>query len=385
MSVASQAGPHRPPRRFGVEEEYLLLHASDGTPADRAAEMIRSVPDTHGSAEHEYFSSQLETSSPVCSEAGEAEEALSAFRISASEVAERRGLVLAGAGLPPVGGEEPGTVTPQERYRAIAGEMRDAAAHQYVTGLHVHVEIPSRDAGVEALLRLGRWAPALLAMTANSPLWCGEPTGYAGWRYVTALSWPLSGYPPPFSSGAEYTLAVERLVSSGVLLDPGLVTWLARLSQNYPTLELRIADAQLEVRDSVAFAVLVRALVDHALSEVEAGAPQPEFSPGMVNGALWIAARNGLASTLVDPLTADPVPAFEMLDRMVRSVESELERHGDLERVSAYLDRLRRSGGPARRQLECFEESGITGLLALYRGGSVESESGARQDSGTAA
>lgn len=382
--AADAAGRHRAPRTFGVEEEFLLLHASDGTPADRAAEMVRSVPASEGEAEHEYFSSQLETSTPVCHEASEAEDALNAFREAAARAGGPDGPVLAGTGLPPVGGEEPGTVTPKDRYRAIAEEMRDAAAYQYVTGLHVHVAIPSRDAGAAALTRLGRWAPALLAMTANSPLWCGEPTGYASWRHVTALTWPLSGYPPAFADGAEYTRAVERLVASGVLLDPGLVTWLARLSQNYPTLELRIADAQLEAADSVAFAVLVRALVDRALSEAEAGEPQPDLTPGMVDGAIWVAARNGLESTLVDPLTAEPVPAGEMLDRMLRSVEPQLERNGDLDRVSAHIERLKREGSPARRQRERFEDAGIPGLLALYRGKPLEPASQRPPSAGSA-
>lgn len=361
---------HDAPRSFGVEEEYLLLDAVDAAPADRAAELIRSIPELGDRVEREFFSSQIETATPVCRHAEEAEASLLAFRRVVSEAAAERGIVLAGTGLPPIGGEAVGTVTPRPRYRAIEAEMRGVAAHQYSTGVHVHVEVPSRAAGAEALGRLSRWAPALLAMTANSPLWCGAPTGFACWRHIKGLAWPVGGYPPPFADDAEYDRAIERLVGSGVLLDSGVVTWVARLSENYPTLELRIADAQLEARDTVAFAVIVRALVDRCLSDAREQPEPPHFIPGLVNGAVWLAARDGVEATLVDPLTAEPMPAFELIGRMVASVRPELERFGDLERVERYVERLRRDGGPARRQLERFREAGVSGLIGLYRSGS---------------
>ncbi len=375
------AGTVRPaePRSFGVEEEYLLLDRSEGTPSDRAAQLIREIPEERGIADREFFSSQLETATPICRTADEAEASLVRFRTTVSRAASGHGVVLAGTGLPPIGGEEAGTVTPKARYRAIKAEVRNAGAYQYVTGTHVHVEVPSRDAGVDVLARLSRWAPALIALTSNSPVWCGEPTGFASWRHIMSLAWPISGYPPEFRDGEEYAGAIDRLVASGVLLDPGLVTWVARLSANYPTIELRIADAQIDAADAVSFAVLVRALVDRCLSEAEAGIERPRLAPGLLNGVIWMAARNGLESELVDPLAGVQLPAFEFVDRMVSSVERELTHFGDLERIERYVGRLRSEGSPAQQQLRRFEEAGVAGLLELYRAGS---EKGTWSDAG---
>lgn len=358
-------------RRFGIEEEYLLLDETSGRPVDRAAELVRSASALGEKAEREFLSSQVESSTPVCRTAVEAEAALDAFRSAVSSAAVDHGLVLAGTGLPPVGGDTAGTVTPRPRYLAIEAGVRDVGAHQFSTGLHVHVEVPSRDAGVDALARLPRWAPALLAMTANSPFWCGSPTGFASWRHIKGLAWPLGGYPPSFADGDDYTRTIETLVGSGVLIDSGMTTWVARLSENYPTLELRIADAQLEARDSVAFAVLVRALVDRCLSKAAEGVPAPRFAPGLVNGAIWMAARDGMSASVIDPLTAEPLPAFGMVETMICTVGPELERFGDLDRVERYVDRLRREGSPAQRQLERFAENGVSGLIGLYRSGSA--------------
>ncbi len=354
-------------RTFGVEEEYLLLDATSGEPTDSAAELILATPELGEQAEREYFSSQLETATPICSDAEEAELVLKRFRIAVANAASESGVVLAGTGLPPVGGETVGTVTPRARYRRIETEMRGVAEHQYATGTHVHVEVPSSDAGVEVLARMGRWAPTLLAMTANSPIWCGEVTGFASWRHIMGLTWPVPGYPQNFADGAEYDRAVANLIDSGVILDTGLVAWVIRLSSNYPTVELRIADSQLRADDAVAFATIVRALVDRAVSEAEAGTERPRITPGLVNGADWMAARNGLASELVDPATAQALPAFELIDRMLGTVEEELDRFGDRSRVDRYVARLAANGGPAARQLAAFEKRGVPGLLELYR------------------
>lgn len=359
-------------RTFGVEEEYLLLDHATGHPADRAAEIIRELPLHRERADREFFSSQLETATAVCAHAAEAEASLQEFRSLASRAAANYDVVLAGTGLPPVGGEAIGTVTPKARYREIKSEVRSVAEHQYVTGTHVHVAVPSRDAGVEVIARIARWAPGLIALTSNSPIWCGKATGFASWRHIKSLAWPLSGYPPEFERGDDYARAIDQLVASGILVDPGLVTWVARLSEQYPTIELRIADAQLEARDAVAFAVLVRALVDTALTEAEMGRERPRLTPGVLNGAIWMAARNGLESELVDPLLADPLPAFDLVDRMVAAARPALARFGDLERVEGYVERLRALGSPAQQQLRRFSESGVEGLLSLYRGGSAE-------------
>lgn len=361
----------RAPRCFGVEEEYLLLDTATGAPSNRSARLIQDMPHLRHRAEHELLSSQLETSTPVCHDAVDAEAVLTEFRASVSSVAARQHTILAGTGLPPVGGEAVATVTPKPRYLAISAMMRDAVAHQYATGTHVHVEVPSRDVGVEVLVRLARWTPVLLALTANSPIWMGEPTGFSSWRHMMNLSWPVSGYPPPFTDGDHYGQVLAQLVASGIILDSAMVSWSARLSERYPTVELRIADAQLTAEDAVAFAVLVRALIDHCVTECERGVERPVVHHNLVNGAIWAAARDGLSAELVDPVSGIRTSAFELVNRMVETVSGELTRFGDMPRIERYLQRRYRDGGPAQLQLQSFAADGLSGLLDLYRSGSA--------------
>ncbi|MHA3685193.1 carboxylate-amine ligase [Leucobacter sp. HY1908] len=360
MTARTPAAP-----RFGVEEEFLLLDQTSGLPRDGAVELIRAIPELR--CEHEFFYSQVETATSVCETAATALEELGEFRRRASAAAAGQGLVLAGSGLPPVGGSQPGRVVEKQRYLDIGRTMRGMVTRYYSTGTHVHVEVPSRDAGVEVFARIAQWSPVLVALTANSPVWLGGDTGYASWRYLSIQQWPSSGYPPNFANAHEYDTVVHDLVRAGALLDPALVNWSIRLSDKYPTIELRTADSQLTSADAVAFALIVRALVARALRERDAGEPFERVQPDVLRGAHWIAARNGLGADLVHPSLGEPRPAFDVVTALMDYVSGELDDAGDLAIVERYLERLRAAGGAAQRQLEAWRNGGAAGLLHLYR------------------
>lgn len=354
---------------FGVEEEFLLLDAETGEPRDRAEDMVAALPGLR--AEHEFFTSQLETATPVCYEAEHAFTSLSEFRRAAARAANDRGLVIAGTGLPAIGGDTPGQVSDNARYREIHATMRGMVHRYYSTGTHVHVGVPSRDAGVDVMARIARWSPVLVALTANSPLWLGGDTGYASWRFLQLQQWPSSGYPPRLANASEYEAVVDALVRAGALNDRLLVNWSIRLSEKFPTVELRTADAQLTSGEAVNFGLIVRALVHTALTEAGDGEAIHDVQPDVLRGAHWLAARNGLSSTLVDPHTGAPADAHDVVRELLEHIRPSLEASGDITHVEAYLDQRRVIGGGAARQRRAWEAGGIAALVELFR---VESD-----------
>ena len=77
----------------------------------------------------------------------------------------------------------------------------------------------------------------------------------------------------------------------------------ARLSEHYPTLEIRIADVCLYANDAVLIAALARALVDTEARRWRAGAGAPRWRIEMMRLAAWRASRSGLDEDLLNPLT----------------------------------------------------------------------------------
>jgi glutamate---cysteine ligase / carboxylate-amine ligase len=165
--------------------------------------------------------------------------------------------------------------------------------------------------------------------------------------------WPTAGAAEPFGDLATYRAVSEQMIGWGAAMDPGMLYFDVRLSEKYPTVEIRVADVCTDVEDAALLALLARALVDTHASACEA-AP---WRADLLRVAGWRAARFGLAGDLVHPVAGGLVPVREAVDAAVRHVRPSLEESGDLELVTEKLERLLATGGGAARQRRTFEAS----------------------------
>jgi carboxylate-amine ligase len=244
--------------------------------------------------------------------------------------------------------------------------MRDRAPRlvdeMLLNGLHVHVGVADEEDRVRVLNGIRPWLPVLTALTANSPFWDGDDSGFASWRTIHFARWPVSGPPPAFADRNDYELRAEALLATGALVDRGQLYWQARLSERYPTVEMRVADAQLSVADSVVSAGLLRALV---LTELHRPTLNPPATDELLRAAVWQAARDDLSGTLLDPVSGEVRPALAEVDRLHEHVQGALVELGDDAQVAGLLDRRRETGTGAARQRRAYEKAGLAGVLEL--------------------
>jgi carboxylate-amine ligase len=137
----------------------------------------------------------------------------------------------------------------------------------------------------------------VLALSANSPWFAGEPNGMASNRAPILVELPRGGGPPAFESYAEWEAWVERYVRLGVLEDYTRIWWDVRPHPRLGTLELRVADQPTDVGLSAAFTALARALCAAALE----GALPGRVVPGDYTQNRWSAARFGPRAELLHP------------------------------------------------------------------------------------
>lgn len=353
---------------IGVEEEYLLADPGSGLPVPRAAEVRRSagLTDLVGGQEvqFELLQAQLEVATPVCAGLEEIGGHLLRLRYALGTAAEAHGCRIAACATPPLRDARPVAVTDGTRYRTMLAQAPQLVAEQLVNGMHVHVAVPGRAAAVAVLNRIRPWLPVLVAMSSNSPLWDGHDTGFASWRTVIFGRWAVSGPPPSFADAADHDRRVRTLLDSGVISDTGQIYWQARLSEHYPTLEVRCTDVQLRVDAAVMFAGLIRAMVATALRAEEAGEPLPDCPPERLQAANWYAARHGLSDLLVDP-DGRSRRAGDVLCRLLDSVAPALEEAGDTREVTSLVHRLLQQGTPADLQRRALAEGGMPALADL--------------------
>ena len=249
-----------------------------------------------------------------------------------------------------------------ERFGIVTSE-------QLTCGCHVHVSVASDEEAVGVLDRIRVWLPSLLALSANSPFWQGRDTGYASFRSPVLGRWPVSGPTDIFGSAEGYRAVVGGMLASEVILDEGMVYLDARCSHRFPTVEIRVADACLDVRDSVLLAALCRGLVETAAGEWAAGEPPPPVPTSLLRLASWQAARWGNCDRLLDPVTPRPRPAPDVIAALVDHVSAALVVYGDGDLVAERIERVFLRGNGATRQRQVYEKTGrlVDVVAALAR------------------
>ncbi|MCS0603380.1 glutamate--cysteine ligase [Streptomyces sp. LP11] len=352
----------------GVEEEYLLVDAATGRLSPNA-EKVRIAAGLEpfvaaGEVQLELLQAQVEVATPVCDSLEEVGGHLLRLRHAVAEAARTHGCRIMAVGTAPTTHDIPVPVTDKARYKAMRRQAPQLVAEQLVNGMHVHVAVPDRRAGVEVMNRLRPWLPTLTAMGSNAPLWDGHDTGFASWRTIVFDRWPVSGIPPHFTDDADYDRRARDLVSAGVIADRGQLYWQVRLCERYPTVEIRCLDVQLRADDAVMFAGLVRGLVETALRDAAAERAAPRMAPELLKAAMWQAARHGLGQDLIGP-DGSRRRAGDVVYRLLEHAGSALEQAGDSREVSALVHRLLQQGTGADRQRQALADGGLDRVIEM--------------------
>lgn len=343
-------------RTVGVEEELLLIDTDQHRLAAVADEVVaQASAASRGSdapVEHEFKQEQVEIGSAAVATMAGLQAELVQLRAVAAQAADREGSIVVAVATSPWKSRP--RATPKPRYERMTQEFGLIARQQLTCGQHVHVGIESRAEGVAVLDRMRGWLPVLTALSANSPFWQGQDTGYASFRSMLWGRWPTAGPTELFGDEASYDAVVDELIQSGTALDHGMIYFDARLSVRYPTVEIRVADVCTDVHDAVLQAALCRALVETMAEAWRSGQPPLPIRTSLLRALAWRAARSGMSGELLDPRTGKPVPCWDLAEDLFELVLPALRRCGDEQLAADGLARLRAQGTGAERQRASF-------------------------------
>jgi len=345
-------------RTVGVEEELLLVDR-DGVPRPLGDDVVHSAGgDDPGPCrvEHELKREQVELGTEPCHRLADIGDQLRSLRRRLDDAASRHGLRLAALATSPLPVEP--TATPDARYERMQREYGMTARELLCNGCHVHVAVESTDEAVAVLDRIRPWLATLTALSASSPYWQGADTGYASYRQRVWSRWPSAGPSEPFGDAEGYHAAIAAMVASGAAMDEGMAYLDARVSREWPTIELRVLDVCLDVDDAVLLAGLGRGLVETAAGQWRDGRPSQPVRVEVLRGASWRAARSGLSSDLVDPISASTVPARTQVERLFGYATPGLDAYGDLDLVARRLEIVLDRGTGADAQRAAYARRG---------------------------
>jgi carboxylate-amine ligase len=298
---------------IGIEEEFMLLDPRDWSLAFRSDKVIAGLgPELRDRVTQETHAAVMEVTTGVHRRVADAVAELAELRWKLSHALARHGLRAGVAGMHPTAVAGDTVVSSQPRYRAIGESMRVLARREPTLATHVHVGIADPRDAVRLLNRLRTHLPLLLALSANSPYWQGEATGFASTRTTVFDAFPRTGVARAFRDYSDWVERVDALLRSGAIADPSLLWWDARLQPRYGTVEVRIMDAQTTVADVAALAALVQALALLELDRPEAEDEGPPASE-LIEENRFLAARDGMQALLIDD-DGQRIAAIDRLD-----------------------------------------------------------------------
>ena len=345
------------PYTLGVEEEYMILDPQsfdlvqhiesvlDAVQGDELAERVNS----------ELMQSVLEIATPICRTAGDVHEELSRMRAYVGDVARNQGLRLGSAGTHPFSLFERQRITAKDRYHALVDQMQYVARRELIFGMHVHVAVDDPDKAIQVVNGLLPHIGPLLALSASSPFWRGQPTGLASSRQIVFSAFPRSGPPPRFADYEDYAAVVGQLERTGCIADYTHIWWDIRPHPKWGTIEIRVCDAVTRLEDAVAIAAYCQAVVKMLCEHYDAGREIPSYHRILTSENKWLAARYGLEAPLMDLDTGHRIriPVAKLIRRTLRDLAPHARELGcerELEGIEALLDR----GNSAERQLRVF-------------------------------
>lgn len=343
---------------MGVEEEYQIIDPHTRELSQSAHLILPKAQDSLGDAvQYEMILSQIEIATPICYTLDDVQRELLRLRRGIINVGDHLGLQIAAAGTHPFSQWKKQEVTPKERYITLVNTYQQLIREQIIFGCHVHIGVPDPEKSILILNHARIWLAPMIALTANSPYWQGEYTGYQDYR--TGLWWtvPLAGPPPYFTSYDDYRTTITNLIKTESIDDATKIYWDLRPSERFPTLEFRVMDVSMTIDEAVILTGLTRALVRTCHEQVIQEVPYPQITAEQLRAMHWRAARYGLDANLFDVPMNCIVPAHQCIENMLTFLRPALEAEGDWKRVSNGVRSILRHGNGARQQTNIFQQT----------------------------
>jgi len=306
-----------------VEEEFALLDRETLDLVNRFEEVQTAAQGTP-LAPHlvgELIASEVEVKTGKQASFADVPAALAERRAELTALVEPLGLVLGATGTHPWSSWRDQRIIDTPHYRRNDAILRYVVWRNNTFGVHTHVAIRGADRAVRVTTALRNWLPELLAVSASSPFHEGVDTGLHSARtQVFTRFFPRCGVPDVFRSWDEHAAYVRFLYETGSVDEPTQLWWSVRPHMQFPTVEIRICDAQPDLAEAQSLVALMVSLTARCARAIDEGEPLAEQPHRLIEENTWRAIRHGLAGDLIDLERGDVLPARARLERLVEWV-----------------------------------------------------------------
>jgi carboxylate-amine ligase len=359
---------------LGVEWELALVDGQTGELASVANEVLSGVvakhPELNEDDEHPHIKQELllntvELVTGICETAGEAKEDLSRSLAAVREITDPMGVEVFCAGSHPFSPPQLQPVTDKARYAKLIDRTQWWGRQMVIYGVHVHVGLDRREKALPVLDGLVNYFPHFQALSASSPFWGGEDTGYASHRALMFQQLPTAGLPFQFPSWSEYESYVQDMFTTGVIDTLSEIRWDIRPVPNLGTIEMRICDGLATLEEVGAIAALTQCLVDEFSTTLDNGGTIPTMPPWHIQENKWRAARYGMEAIIILDAAGNEQLVTDHLLETLNRLEPVAAKLGCPDELADVEKIIRRGAGYQRQRRVAAEHGGDLQAVVL--------------------
>jgi glutamate---cysteine ligase / carboxylate-amine ligase len=338
---------------LAVEEEFAILDPETLLMVNRFEEIQAAAQGTEleEALAGELIASEVEVRTGRCETFAEAAARLGERRAQLYSAVGALGATLGATGTHPWARWQDQRIIDTPHYRRNDEILRYVVWRNNSFGLHVHVAINGADRAVAVCNALRNYLPELLALSASSPFVEEVNTGLHSARtQIFTRMFPRCGIPDVYDGWAGFERYVSFLYETRSIDEHTQLWWSVRPHLAFPTVEIRICDAQPDLAEAEALSALAYSLTARIARALDEGEPLPSWPNRLLEENLWRAIRYGLPGELIDLERREVVPARARLEQLLEWVQPVADELG----TTSYL--AVPAANAAERQLARLEE-----------------------------
>jgi len=316
---------------LAVEEEFALLDPASLDLVNRFEDVQAAAKgtDLEPHLVGELIASEVEVRTGRCESFADAAALLGERRAQLRALADGVGVGLSAVGTHPWSRWQDQRIIDTPHYRRNDELLRYVVWRNNTFGLHVHVGVNGADRAIRVTSALRNYLPELLALSASSPFVEGVFTHLHSARtQIFTRMFPRCGIPDALDSWAEWESYVRFLYETGSMTEHTQMWWSVRPHLAFPTVEIRICDAQPELAEARSLAALCYSLTARIARALDEGEPLPSWPHRLLEENLWRAIRWGLSGELIDFARGESIPARARLEQLLEWVQPVAEELG---------------------------------------------------------
>ncbi|MCL2788237.1 MAG: glutamate--cysteine ligase [Micrococcales bacterium] len=350
-----------PRSSVGFEWEIALVDRDSGDLRQAAQTVLDAVRQPDGSEDpairQELLLNTVEIVSAPYATVGEAAADLHRNLERVVEIVDPLRVDLMSAGTHPFAQWSRQRVTDKERYATLIDRTQWWGRQMLIYGVHMHVGIEDRDKVLPIVRALLAYIPHLQSLSASSPYWGSEATGYASNRALMFQQLPTAGLPCQFDQWSELEHYVGDMLHTGVIDVFSEIRWDIRPSPQFGTVEVRVCDGLPTLLEVQALGALVQCLVEDFSARLDAGESLPTMPTWFVQENKWRSARYGMEAIIILDEAGNEELVTDALPVLLARLEPAAARLGCLAELEGVF-RILEVGASYQRQRAVADQNG---------------------------